>query len=90
MHFSLSVSSSDPPAITVTSSRPFGERLDHALWSATYTSSTPPWPSVKQLAAQESSILVLWTAQGTRLHLLTAILHLPNVEITAECGYTVL
>ncbi|OAX38915.1 hypothetical protein K503DRAFT_770009 [Rhizopogon vinicolor AM-OR11-026] len=63
---------------------------------ATPEASAPPLPlesptlaSVKQLAAQESSIwddLVLWTAQGTHFHLLTVILHLQNLEIIAERG----
>ncbi|OAX34985.1 hypothetical protein K503DRAFT_773954 [Rhizopogon vinicolor AM-OR11-026] len=45
--------------------------------------------SVKQLAARENSIwddLVLWTAQGILFQLLTAILHLQNLEIIAERG----
>ncbi|OJA13397.1 hypothetical protein AZE42_08994 [Rhizopogon vesiculosus] len=48
---------------------------------------SPTLARVKQLAAPESGIwddLVLWTAQGTHFHLLTAILYLQNLEIIAD------
>ncbi|OJA14288.1 hypothetical protein AZE42_13483, partial [Rhizopogon vesiculosus] len=86
MHFSLSTLWREvephPPECNL--------RIFYSVAEATPEASAPPLflesptlASVKQLAARESSIwddLVLWTAQGTYFHLLTAILHLQNFE----------